>query len=351
MTRPIRLLALLLFFAASLLTSRSAIAQGIHFSQYNNAPMLLNPANTGLLPSDDYRIGISHRNQWSTVPVPFKTSSAFADFGLMRFRNKTNWLGLGLAIFDDRVGDGNLSLTRGELFIAYHILLNEKHAISAGGSFGYAQRSVDFSKLHFDAQWDGKRFNSSMASGEPGALLKTNFMDIGAGINYAYIPDEKTYLKIGVGVAHVNRPTETFYTAESTLDIRPSFNAELLSKLSRSIIINPSVFYSIQSGEYELTYGTQVLFGLGLDVNDVARHQFILGAFHRWDDALIGVLGYQFNRVKLTTSYDYTLSQASALTKGSGAYEVSIIYQGIYNRSGRETRMYRCPSFGHSLDY
>lgn len=345
-TRIALLFATLQFFLGS---QYSAFSQGIHFSQYNNAPMLLNPANTALLPYDDWRAGASYRNQWSTVPVPFKTTSAFADFGLMRFRNKTNWLGLGLAIFDDRVGDGNLALTRTEGFIAYHLLLNERHALSAGVSVGYAQRSVDFGKLYFDAQWDGRHFNTGMASGEPNAVLKTNFADVGAGINYAYIPDEHTYLKIGVGVAHINRPSETFYTAESIMDIRPSFNAELIHRSSRSIIFNPSLYYTQQSGEYQLTYGAQVLFRLGVGGDEISRHQLIVGAFHRWNDALIGVLGYQFSRVKLTTSYDFTLSQASALTKGSGAYEVSIIYQGLYDRSGHAVRMYRCPSFSNDF--
>lgn len=327
-----------------------ATAQGIHFSQYNNAPMLLNPANTALLPYDDWRAGVSHRNQWSAVPVPFKTTSAFADFGLMRFRNKTNWLGIGLAIFDDRVGDGNLALTRAEGFVAYHFLLNEKHALSAGFSAGFAQRSIDFSKLYFDAQWDGKRFNNSMASGEPNAVLKTYFADIGAGINYAYIPDENTYFKIGVGLAHLNRPSETFYTNESVMEMRPSLNAELISRSSRSLILNPSLYYTQQAGEYQLTYGTMVHFRVGFGADEISRHQLSLGAFNRWNDALIGIVGYQFSRTKLTASYDFTLSKATALTKGSGAYEVSVIYQGLYNRSERAVRMYRCPAFSHELD-
>jgi type IX secretion system PorP/SprF family membrane protein len=346
-TIQITLAGLLLQYAAP--SQNTASAQGIHFSQYNNAPMLLNPANTALLPSDDYRAGVSYRNQWATVPVPFKTTSAFADFGLMRFRNKTNWLGLGVALFDDRVGDGTLTLSKGEAFVAYHVMLNEKHAISAGFSAGYVQRSVDFSKLYFDAQWDGKRFNTGMANGEPISVAKTAFADISAGINYAYMPDEKTYLKIGVGVAHLNRPSETFYAQESVMDIRPSFNAELIKRTSRSIIVNPSVYYTQQSGDYQVMYGTQVLFGLGMGPDETVLHQLIAGAFHRWDDAVVGVVGYQFKGIKLTTSYDFTLSGASELTKGSGGYEVSIIYLGLYDRSQRAVRMYRCPGFSNDI--
>lgn len=344
MKKAIQLLGLLLLAQSGIVR-----AQGIHFSQYNNAPMLLNPANTALLPYSDYRAGVSYRNQWSTVPVPFKTTSAFADFGLMRYRNQTNWLGLGLAIFDDRVGDGNLALSRAEAFVAYHIMLNERHGLSAGISAGYAQRSVDFGKLYFDAQWDGKRFNTSMANGEPNAISKTTFADIGAGINYAYIPDENTYLKIGVGVAHLNRPSETFYASESIMEMRPSFNAELIKRSGRKLILNPSVYYTQQAGDYQLMYGTQLIFALGMGPDETIKHQLIAGAFHRWNDAVVGVVGYQFSGVKLTASYDFTLSKATELTKGSGAYEVSIIYQGLYNRSERAVRMYRCPAFNHDI--
>ena len=62
-----------------LLFAVMARAQSIHFSQYYNAPLLLNPANTALLPENDFRIGMNYRNQWSVVPVPYNTFSAYGD--------------------------------------------------------------------------------------------------------------------------------------------------------------------------------------------------------------------------------------------------------------------------------
>jgi type IX secretion system PorP/SprF family membrane protein len=333
-----------------MLLSGKATAQGLHFSQYNNAPMLLNPANTGLMPYSDYRIGVNYRNQWASIPAPFRTTSAFADFGLMRYRNKTNWLGLGLAIFDDRVGDGNLALTRADGFIAYHIMLNEKHAISAGGSVGYAQRSVDYSKLRFDAQWDGKHFSPGLANNEPSPVAKTYFADVNVGINYAYIPDENLYLKIGIGLSHVNQPSETFYSTSSVLDMRPIFNGEAFIKTDRNVILNPSLYFSMQDGAYEIMYGSQALIRLGFGMGEMSRHQLILGAYNRWNDAIVPVFGYQYKDIKLTTSYDFTISKGAALTKGSGGYEVSIIYLGLYDHSGQTMRMYSCPGFTGAFD-
>ena len=45
---------LLLVFVAAMLQSN---AQDLHFSQYFNAPILVNPANTGFNPDNDSRIG------------------------------------------------------------------------------------------------------------------------------------------------------------------------------------------------------------------------------------------------------------------------------------------------------
>ena len=100
------------FCLASTWMSSLVHAQDLHFSQYYNAPMLLNPANTGLLQDKDWRAGLQYRNQGGTIPVPYNTFSAFADFGLLRNKWETSWLGAGLAVWRDVAGNGNLALTK-----------------------------------------------------------------------------------------------------------------------------------------------------------------------------------------------------------------------------------------------
>ena len=38
-------------------------AQDLHFSQWFNAPLTTNPANTGFIPDADYRLGANYRDQ------------------------------------------------------------------------------------------------------------------------------------------------------------------------------------------------------------------------------------------------------------------------------------------------
>ena len=147
---------LLLVTFASL--QQDGIAQDLHFSQYYNAPMLLNPANTALLQNSDWRAGINYRNQGATIPVPYNTFSIFSDFGLMRNQWDNAWLGTGVAVWRDVAGNGNLALTKVQGNLAAHILTGEKTSFSAGLGIVYNQRSVDFSKLTYDV--NGMNFHS-----------------------------------------------------------------------------------------------------------------------------------------------------------------------------------------------
>ncbi|MBS1776480.1 MAG: PorP/SprF family type IX secretion system membrane protein [Bacteroidetes bacterium] len=334
---------LILFIWGIPFSIQKAAAQGMHFSQFYNAPLLLNPANTALMSENDYRIGVNYRNQWAAVPVPYRTFSAYADMQALRNRNQTNWLGVGLSFWNDKAGDGNLSLSRAEISIAYHIQMGQSAMISVGGSAANIQRTVDYSKLTFDKQWDGFHFDPAKTSGEQGNIARTSLFDVGAGVNFAYFPNENTYLKIGVGMAHLTQPKESFYGQENRLGMRPTVNIDLLVKLSTSVTLNPSIYYTRQKDASELLYGT--LFEVSLSNNQQTASALILGAFHRWNEAIVGVGGLQYGKVKLISSYDFTISTLSNANKGRGAFELSIIYTGLYNQNSGMRRTLNCPRF------
>lgn len=320
-------------------------AQGMHFSQYYNAPMLLNPANTGLMSQNDFRLGANYRKQWAQVPIPYNTFSAFADFQAFQNMDYTNWLGIGVAFFNDKAGDGNLALSRTEAFVAYHIQVGLSSMISAGLSASYNQRSVDFSRLTFDTQWDGFKFNKLSSNGEDYNTQQSNFYDIGAGINYAYYPNELVYIKLGVGLAHVNQPIETFYnnSYENRVHLRPTVNLDGLFILNPTFTVNPSVYFTTQDGAQELVYGLQGMIHVaGEDVNSTS---VLIGAYNRWQESIVPMFGIQWGGLKFTTSYDYTISKLKNDVPGAGALEISIIYLGLYGSSGGGHGTLNCPRF------
>ena len=333
----------LLAAVSSLLLNIQTSGQGLHFSQYYNAPLLLNPANTALMPESDYRVGVNYRQQWAAIPVPYKTTSIYADFQALRNKNLTNWLGLGVAFWSDKAGNGDLSLSRTEAFVAYHVQMGESSMFSVGASAAYVQRSVDFNKLSFDSQWDGFMFDSNIPNGESGYVAQTNFVDISAGVNYALFPNENMYLKIGIGMAHVTQPKESFYGQVNKLGMRPTANIDLLLKLSESVILNPSLYYTTQKSASEFLYGT--LFQVNLSKSEKASTQLIVGGYHRLKEAVVGTMGVQYGHLRVMSSYDFTTSSISVANKGRGAFELALRYEGLYGEFSRSRQSYNCPRF------
>ncbi len=99
-------------------------AQDLHFSQYFNAPLLVNPANTGFSPDVDWRAGINYRNQYSSLTSnPYKTMNAWGDAQLFNNRFENGWMGIGGTIMKDVAGAGSLTSTRAYASVAYHQLV------------------------------------------------------------------------------------------------------------------------------------------------------------------------------------------------------------------------------------
>lgn len=346
MKRICRAIGVHLVMCTSLILAAGAaskvMAQGIHYSQYYNAPMLLNAANTGLMSDYDYRVGANYRTQWSAM-VPYNTVSAYADLQAMRQKNQTSWLGAGLAFYRDRAGNGELSMTQMQALVAYHVELGEYSMLSGGFSASYNQRSIDFNKLTFNMQWDGVTFNTTRGSGEPGGLQKTTFVDLGAGLNFAFYPNENVYIKIGAGATHINQPKETFLGSVNQMGIRPTGNVDALFRLNDFCTINPSVYYTYQKTAYELVYGT--MFNVLLGGDERAGEHLILGAYNRWNDAIIATVGFEFDGFRLMASYDVTISDIAAYVNRRGAFEIGLRWQGLYGNLGGERRVMNCPRF------
>src|SRR5688572_1862082 len=109
-------------FLFCLISLSSLKAQDIHFSQYFNVPLSVNPALTGKM-DGTFRVGMDYRNQWAGIGSrkPFSTPSFYGDVPI-RFKSK-NVLGIGLNIISDRSSGGLLSTTSGTVSTAYHLAM------------------------------------------------------------------------------------------------------------------------------------------------------------------------------------------------------------------------------------
>jgi type IX secretion system PorP/SprF family membrane protein len=322
----------------------SAGAQDLHFSQFFNSPLTTNPANTGFIPDGDYRLGINYRNQWSALmAVPYKTMSAYGDVQLLKDRFENGWLGAGGAILKDEAGSGNLKSTKIYGSIAYHQTLGYSHLLSLGFNVGYANKQINTTNLKFPDQFDGHFFDNKLPTGVALARNNIGYFDMQAGMNYAYFPTDNIYLNAGFSAHHLNRPRESFFDTEDDNRVPRRYIGFLNGsiKASDQWIINPNIYYTKQAGASELVGGVNAHYNLSGDGENI----LIAGIYYRLNESIIPMIGLGYKDFVFSFTYDATMSSLKAYNGTRGAFEFSLVRQGVFEKFNGNRRQTICPSF------
>lgn len=323
-----------------LIASIQAAGQDLHFSQYFNTPLLINPANTGFNPDYDFRIGGNYRSQWANVGYPYNTMSIWGDARVLQNRFENGWMGIGGSVLKDVAGTGNLSSTGAYGSIAYHQMLGYNSLLSGGFSLGYVTKRIDINKLSFDNQWNGKFFDVAIPSNEPFAFSQAGYLDLQVGLNYAYFASDNVYVNAGVSIMHVNRPRESFFSdniSDNQLYRRYTAFANANIKIQNLWIVNPNIYISKMGTRTETVLG----FNANRNLSGDGYQQLIFGLYYRSGDAVIPMVGYQVNDLKFTFNYDATISTLGNLNGTRGAYEMSIVKSGVFTNN---TNTIKCPT-------
>jgi type IX secretion system PorP/SprF family membrane protein len=342
--KNIRIIVVLLIANGLRLT---AFSQDLHFSQFFNSPLVTNPANTGFIPEGDFRLGVNYRNQWASITAfPYKTMSAFGDVQVMPNQENTGWLGVGGLILRDVAGTGSLTSTKIYGSVAYHQMINSGSLVSLGFNVGWANKNINTSNLTFPSQWNGKFFDVDNKTVAPKLNTNnTNYLDVQVGMNYAYFTTGTLYLNAGFSAMHVNRPKETFFNATQGIDNRiPVRYTAFLNgsfKPNDRWIINPNIYASYQARSYEIVGGLNAHYNLSGDGEKV----LIGGVYYRYNDAVIPMLGLGFKDYTITFNYDATVSGLKNYNNTRGAFEISIVKEGVLDKYNGNKHDGMCPSF------
>ena len=91
-------------------------AQDIHFSQINETPLWLNPANAGMM-NGYFRATANYRSQWSSMGNAFQTMGVSLDAATLKTNKNKAYLGLGMMVFNDKAGVAKLGNTLGQIHV------------------------------------------------------------------------------------------------------------------------------------------------------------------------------------------------------------------------------------------
>lgn len=324
--RGLRLVALVL--------PSSLFSQDIHFSQFFNAPLVLNAASAGDIDGDQ-RAALMYRNQWQSAGSPFRTQAFSYDLPLFRERMKGRYLGVGIQFFSDKAGNTRFGDTQGSLSVSYAIKSGDESLLAFGIQGGYGQRSAVLSGMRWDSQYNGAGYDPTLASGETMADASTNFVDFGAGFLWKGEARAGWRWKSGVAVHHLNQPkVSLFGTNEDQLLRRYTVHAELRFE-GRKWTWLPKVYAQQQGGNREVVFGALMHRRIGTDSRHTTYQNssaIYLGAFYRWGDAIAPTVQFEWQRKLVAAlSYDINVSRLRAQTGLRGGMEVSIQWVGVFN--------------------
>jgi len=334
-----KILSILLFIFSASLTQ----AQDPEFSQYYAAPLYLNPAFTGT--TMDHRFIANYRNQWPSVARGYTTTAFSYDYNLSNLNS-----GFGFLATQDQAGTAGMKSTQFNFLYSYKLHLSSKWVISSGLNFGYAVRSIDFNRLIFGDQllFDN---TGNTPSSDPSLYNSgtSHYFDFKAGA-LAY----NRNFWFGFAAQHINEPNRSLINQYAYVPMKitlhggvriPLYNGAF--KKDRIPVLSPSFVYKRQANFEQLDVGAYLLydpivFGLwyrGIPVSKNADN-------NPMQDAAVIILGFQFNRVEIVYSYDFTVSRLGPAS--GGAHEVALKYRfeiQEHGRSKKKDKFIPCPTF------
>lgn len=324
--------ALLLLIGGS-----EAFGQDPHFSQFYANPMYLNPAfaGTAICP----RLIMNYRNQWPSIPGSFVTYNASFDEYFKKIEG-----GIGIMAMADRQGEGALSTQSFAGIYSVRIQLNRDWFMNAGFQARFVNKSIDWDKLTFGDMIDSREGFIDPTKEIPGRLVHT-FPDFASGI---VVYNNRFFA--GFAADHLTEPDEAFnnasplprkYTVHGGVQI--PLGGGSVGYMSNPTILSPNFIFQKQWFYHQLNYG--------LYLN---KEPFIGGIWFRhfvnkkydeakYQESIILLLGFQYDKFKFGYSYDYTISGLS--NASGGAHEFSFTLNLNCPQPTKKFKRIECPHF------
>lgn len=323
------------------------MAQDSHFSQYDHSPLTINPALTAV--DKNLHLVLHHKDQWKSLNG-YRTDELsfemrFDPTSWIKIKNRTalykkktqKGFALGVSLFSDKAGDGNMQKLCGTFSLAYHLMLDPNNRISAGLLASVKQRSINPGGLRYNSQYGSTgAYDATMLSGEIYRTSSATYSDYSAGICYSF-GEENKYMesndnksfKLGVALDHLSRPSQVYIAdASSKSFMKYTLHAQtLLGIKNSSYSVGASVISMFQGPQNEVTMGMLLKYRMKEEskYTGIKKGMAIsVGCAYRYRDAVIPYLQYELARYAIGISYDVNLSGLQKATTGRGGLEVTL---------------------------
>lgn len=315
-------------------------AQNIHFSQVNETPLFLSPANTGFY-NGYVRAILNYRNQWGSMNNAFQTYALSVDGGLFKSKKRKAFLGLGFTFFTDAAGAANLRKTTALINVSGLVKMTRHSAISVGLAGGASGTAANYDKLTYASQFDGNNYDPAVSSGENVVYRSFTTTDIAAGIAYEFNKatidqdyDDISSFRLAFGMYHLNKPVQDFAAGASyKMPIRyvASFTSQFDIEDTK-FSITPTFIYQTQAEAWQILTGTYIKYRTRAGTKTTGQkvqNGLGFGVFYRVNDAIIPKLLYEAGDFAVGLAYDANISGYRKASRYRGGFEISLRYNNL----------------------
>ena len=332
---PLKLLQRV-FALALMVSAYSLTAQDIHFSQFGNSPLNLNPGLAGVF-GGDIRFVANYRQQWRTVPVPYTTLSGSVENKVyLKPGRYDKFVSASLLVNYDKQGDLALQSLQIGIPLALTLPISRNNYLTLGATPMFGQRSFDTDEITFSEQYIDGMFDPGASISEDLTVTNLKYFDISAGANLRMqAPKKRTRFDLGFASHHINRPAHDFWASSVTdedevrLHRKWTFYGLGLFQLSEKFDLTAQGLYQMQGGYSEIVYGGGVRMHLREQRYKELALQIGADWRHRYNNALVPRVDVFYGTWVLGMTFDWDVfSRAGELISNRrGGPELSLTYR------------------------
>jgi len=295
-----------MFLAVFLFSAIALTGQDIHYSQFFNSPLNLNPGLTGVY-NGNQRYHANWKRQWKT-PVDYHSFDVGADWKFLK-EGRSNFFAVGALVNYDKAGDLGLNHTGLNLFGSYSLLLGKKSYITPGVNVGFVSRNVDYADGVTSTLIQGGTLDPLATSN----FDNVSFIDLNAGVNYRWQKASRKFLDLGVGAFHLNSPDEIFAdTGDAVRPMKLNLYGMANWQLATKIDLLLNALHSMQGPYTETVLNAQGK----LYLNESKNTALHLGLGTRLGDSWYPMIALQWGDLYAGLNYDFTTSEFEWATPG-----------------------------------
>ncbi len=305
--------------------SVGVVAQDIHFSQFQSAPLSINPANTGISRSN-VRLTNDYRNQWHTIDSAFKTIQIGLD-GRFRVFNRT--MGIGALILHDESSGNYLNVDK-LLVSLSHSFFYKNHRFVVALQPGYVMKRLG--NPTFGDQWDPvtEKYNLNFPTADDGIGHNLSYFALNMGLAWQS-RIKKLVPTVGLSINNLNRPVESFYAdnTEDPLPMKFTLHGNVIVPVTSKFTLVPQGLINYTKGSKQFNAGALFYYYpelFGASLNSVyALSSFRVNPVRNFDALIIGI-GAEVASFDVCFSYDVSVSALQQASNFQGAMEISLVY-------------------------